>query len=88
MHLPANIGDYTDFYSSLDHATNVSINMQLFVQPICKIMWELIFNQFEIEHATNVCHMQPIGESKHNQFENNTYACPDVLGWDNVPWQG
>jgi len=23
MHLPANIGDYTDFYSSLDHATNV-----------------------------------------------------------------
>lgn len=23
MHLPANIGDYTDFYSSIDHATNV-----------------------------------------------------------------
>jgi len=23
MHLPATIGDYTDFYSSLDHATNV-----------------------------------------------------------------
>merc|ERR550539_2383319 len=23
MHLPADIGDYTDFYSSLDHATNV-----------------------------------------------------------------
>jgi len=23
MHLPASIGDYTDFYSSLDHATNV-----------------------------------------------------------------
>lgn len=23
MHLPAHIGDYTDFYSSLDHATNV-----------------------------------------------------------------
>lgn len=23
MHLPAEIGDYTDFYSSLDHATNV-----------------------------------------------------------------
>ena len=23
MHLPAPIGDYTDFYSSLDHATNV-----------------------------------------------------------------
>jgi len=23
MHLPAKIGDYTDFYSSLDHATNV-----------------------------------------------------------------
>ncbi|TRY62554.1 hypothetical protein TCAL_09027 [Tigriopus californicus] len=23
MHLPAQIGDYTDFYSSLDHATNV-----------------------------------------------------------------
>ncbi|XP_003969506.1 fumarylacetoacetase [Takifugu rubripes] len=25
MHLPANIGDYTDFYSSKDHATNVGI---------------------------------------------------------------
>jgi len=25
MHLPVNIGDYTDFYSSLDHATNVGI---------------------------------------------------------------
>ncbi|XP_028678497.2 fumarylacetoacetase [Erpetoichthys calabaricus] len=25
MHLPADIGDYTDFYSSLDHATNVGI---------------------------------------------------------------
>lgn len=23
MHLPANIGDYTDFYSSREHATNV-----------------------------------------------------------------
>jgi hypothetical protein len=23
MHLPVNIGDYTDFYSSLQHATNV-----------------------------------------------------------------
>jgi fumarylacetoacetase len=25
MKLPATIGDYTDFYSSLDHATNVGI---------------------------------------------------------------
>lgn len=25
MHLPANIGDYTDFYSSREHATNVGI---------------------------------------------------------------
>merc|ERR1712025_921515 len=25
MHLPASIGDYTDFYSSLDHATNVGM---------------------------------------------------------------
>jgi len=25
MHLPANIGDYTDFYSSIQHATNVGI---------------------------------------------------------------
>ncbi|KAG0430218.1 hypothetical protein HPB47_022904 [Ixodes persulcatus] len=25
MHLPAQIGDYTDFYSSLEHATNVGI---------------------------------------------------------------
>ncbi|XP_003738254.1 fumarylacetoacetase [Galendromus occidentalis] len=25
MHLPARIGDYTDFYSSLDHATNVGV---------------------------------------------------------------
>ena len=25
MHLPAKIGDYTDFYSSVHHATNVGI---------------------------------------------------------------
>uniref|UniRef100_A0A2M4AX53 Fumarylacetoacetase n=1 Tax=Anopheles triannulatus TaxID=58253 RepID=A0A2M4AX53_9DIPT len=25
MHLPANIGDYTDFYSSIHHATNVGV---------------------------------------------------------------
>ncbi|PIO52390.1 hypothetical protein TELCIR_26304, partial [Teladorsagia circumcincta] len=25
MHLPASIGDYTDFYSSIYHATNVGI---------------------------------------------------------------
>lgn len=25
MHLPAHIGDYTDFYSSKDHASNVGI---------------------------------------------------------------
>ena len=25
MHLPATIGDYTDFYSSREHATNVGI---------------------------------------------------------------
>ena len=25
MHLPAKIGDYTDFYSSIYHATNVGI---------------------------------------------------------------
>lgn len=25
MHLPADIGDYTDFYSSREHATNVGI---------------------------------------------------------------
>jgi fumarylacetoacetase len=25
MHLPASIGDYTDFYSSREHATNVGI---------------------------------------------------------------
>ena len=26
MHLPARIGDYTDFYSSIDHATNVGVS--------------------------------------------------------------
>lgn len=25
FHIPANIGDYTDFYSSIHHATNVGI---------------------------------------------------------------
>ncbi|TRY77615.1 hypothetical protein DNTS_005771 [Danionella cerebrum] len=29
MHLPAEIGDYTDFYSSRDHATNVGIMLRL-----------------------------------------------------------
>ena len=28
MHLPAKIGDYTDFYSSLHHATNVGIMLR------------------------------------------------------------
>ena len=25
MHMPATVGDYTDFYSSREHATNVGI---------------------------------------------------------------
>ena len=29
MHLPASIGDYTDFYSSIHHATNVGIMFRL-----------------------------------------------------------
>ena len=29
MHLPASIGDYTDFYSSIDHATNVGTMFRL-----------------------------------------------------------
>jgi fumarylacetoacetase len=29
MHLPAKIGDYTDFYSSREHATNVGIMFRL-----------------------------------------------------------
>ena len=32
MHLPATIGDYTDFYSSLDHATNVGTMFRLVVE--------------------------------------------------------
>lgn len=28
MHLPANIGDYTDFYSSREHATNIGIMLR------------------------------------------------------------
>lgn len=28
MHLPATIGDYTDFYASIDHATNIGIMMR------------------------------------------------------------
>lgn len=34
MHLPAQIGDYTDFYSSRDHATNVGI---MFRGKVCDI---------------------------------------------------
>ena len=29
MHLPASIGDYTDFYSSINHATNCGIMFRL-----------------------------------------------------------
>ena len=32
MLLPAKIGDYTDFYSSLDHATNVGIMFRLVME--------------------------------------------------------
>lgn len=28
MHLPATIGDYTDFYASIDHATNIGLMMR------------------------------------------------------------
>ncbi len=48
MELPAAIGDYTDFYSSRDHATNVGIMFRsvkdalqpnwyesLFLEPVC-----------------------------------------------------
>ena len=31
MHLPANVGDYTDFYSSLDHATNIGTMFRLVI---------------------------------------------------------
>ena len=31
MHLPAEIGDYTDFYSSREHATNGAANMSLYL---------------------------------------------------------
>lgn len=34
MLLPAHIGDYTDFYSSLDHATNVGIMFRQVVKTI------------------------------------------------------
>ena len=36
MLLPARIGDYTDFYSSLDHATNVGI---MFRQGLSLHQW-------------------------------------------------
>ena len=46
MHLPAKIGDYTDFYSSRDHATNVGIMIRegqraaaQLVAFTCRIPW-------------------------------------------------
>ena len=33
MHLPATIGDYTDFYSSIHHATNVGIMFRYDILP-------------------------------------------------------
>ena len=38
MLLPAKIGDYTDFYSSLDHATNVGIMFRLVIQAFPKMV--------------------------------------------------
>jgi fumarylacetoacetase len=37
MLLPAQIGDYTDFYSSLDHATNVGIMFRQVAMDSLKI---------------------------------------------------
>lgn len=34
MHLPAQIGDYTDFYSSLEHATNVGCMFRSAAEPL------------------------------------------------------
>lgn len=34
MHLPANIGDYTDFYSSKEHATNVGMMLRSKENPL------------------------------------------------------
>lgn len=28
MHMPAKVGDYTDFYSSRDHATNIGVMLR------------------------------------------------------------
>ena len=42
MHVPANIGDYTDFYSSRSHATNVGIMFRgLLISYIS--FWIIIF---------------------------------------------
>ena len=42
MHLPARIGDYTDFYSSLDHATNVGTMFRFaFLLPKLMLQYEL-----------------------------------------------
>lgn len=34
MHLPCNIGDYTDFYSSLEHARNVGMMFRPNAEPL------------------------------------------------------
>lgn len=45
MHLPAHIGDYTDFYSSLDHATNVGTMFRGKENALMPNWWEsFIFN--------------------------------------------
>lgn len=46
MHLPADIGDYTDFYSSIHHATNVGI---MFRSKENALMpnWYVLLNQTE-----------------------------------------
>lgn len=39
MHMPSQIGDYTDFYSSRDHATNVGI---MFRGKVCTHMRSVV----------------------------------------------
>ena len=43
MHLPATIGDYTDFYSSIHHATNVGIMFRL-AYILLILDWHMLFH--------------------------------------------
>jgi len=64
MQLPVNVGDYTDFYSSIEHATNVGCGVS---------------RQEQFHYPLRDSHTSPSG-TKNNKWRYRTYFWPFKIG--------